>query len=86
MTTRNFIKKVCCFALLGVSPAVAQTVPPTSQQLQQQSNQTIQNQANATRNNTSQIGAQTPTRPSPTLSKSGRAISHPPSYIPPAGH
>jgi hypothetical protein len=78
----------CGLCLFGVAPVpvLAQTLPPTSQQLQQQSNQTIQNQSNMVHNNLNQAGAQTPQQTQPHITHSGRAVAHPPGYIPTPGH
>ena len=62
--------------------AYAQTLPPTSQQLQQQHDQAIQNETNAAHNNLTQLQIQTPQQPQPHLAPSGRAVAHPPGYIP----
>ena len=72
------------FILSGLVPlaAFAQTLPPTPQQLQQQHNQAIQNESNTAHSNLNQLQIQQPQQPSPTLSRSGRAIAHPPGYIP----
>jgi hypothetical protein len=65
-------------------PALAQTLPPTAQQLQQQSDQAIQNESTTTHNNLSQTQQQVQGQAQqPTLSRSGRrAVAHPPGYIP----
>lgn len=68
--------------LLGVS-AEAQTLPPTTQQLQQQSDQAIQNEAATAHNNQAQTQQQVQRQAQqPTLTRSGRAVVHPPGYIP----
>lgn len=73
---------LAAFLLLS-APAWAQTLPPTPQQLQQQSNQAIQNEANTTRNNLNQTQQQIQNQAQqPTLNRSGRAVTHPPGYIP----
>jgi archaellin len=71
-------------AALLVSPALAQTLPPTSQQMQQQSNQTIQNESNAAHNNLNQTQSQIQQQSvQPSLSTSGHhTVAHPPGYIP----
>ena len=74
-----------CLAAVAVTPALAQTLPPTTQQLQQQHNQTIQNEANTARSNLLQSQIQTPPPPQPYLTPSGRAVAHPPGYIPSPG-
>ena len=72
-----------CLVAAALSPALAQTLPPTTQQLQQQHNQAIQNEANTAHNNLIQSQIQTPQQPQPHLTRSGRAVAHPPGYIPP---
>ncbi|HEY2835528.1 MAG TPA: hypothetical protein VGI89_03090 [Rhizomicrobium sp.] len=57
-------------------------MPPTTQQLQQQHDQTIRNEANTARGNLLQSQIQTPAPPQPYLTPSGRAVAHPPGYIP----
>jgi hypothetical protein len=76
------------FFLTGIAPlaASAQALPPTPQQLQQQHNQAIQNESNTAHGNLTQLQIQQPQQPSPTLSRSGRAIAHPPGYIPAPRH
>jgi hypothetical protein len=76
---------VCLFGVLS-PPVFAQTLPPTSQQLQQQSDQTIQSQSNAVHNNLNQTSAQQPQQPAPHITRSGRAVVHPPGYIPTPAH
>jgi outer membrane lipoprotein-sorting protein len=80
------MKQICAFAslLLLSAPAWAQTLPPTAQQLQQQSNQAIQNESTTTHNNLSQTQQQVQGQAQqPTLNRSGRrAVAHPPGYIP----
>jgi hypothetical protein len=80
------MNRICAFALLlpfsGV-PAEAQTLPPTTQQLQQQSDQAIQNESNTAHNNLNQTQQQVQQQTQqPTLTRSGRAVVHPPGYIP----
>ena len=80
------MKQICAFALLlpllGVS-AQAQTLPPTTQQLQQQSGQAIQNESNTAHNNLNQTQQQIQQQAQqPTLNRAGRAVAHPPGYIP----
>jgi outer membrane lipoprotein-sorting protein len=83
----SMMKKIAVLALLpflaGTS-AWAQTLPPTSQQLQQQSNQAIQNESATAHNNLSQTQQQVQSQAQqPTLNRSGRrAVAHPPGYIP----
>jgi hypothetical protein len=63
--------------------AWAQTLPPTAQQLQQQSNQAIQNESNTTHNSLNQSQQQIQQQAQqPYLNRSGRAVTHPPGYIP----
>ena len=80
------MKQISVLALLSVlagAPAGAQTLPPTTQQLQQQSDQAIQNEANTAHNNQSQTQQQVQQQAQqPTLTRSGRAVVHPPGYIP----
>ncbi|HUO02316.1 MAG TPA: hypothetical protein VMU31_06025 [Rhizomicrobium sp.] len=79
------MKQICAVAacLLISAPAGAQTLPPTPQQLQQQSDQAIQNEANAAHNNQNQTQQQIQNQAQqPTLSRSGRVVAHPPGYIP----
>jgi hypothetical protein len=64
-------------------PALAQILPPTPQQLQQQSNQAIQDENTTTHSNLSQTQQQVQGQvQQPTLNRSGRAVAHPPGYIP----
>lgn len=63
-------------------PALAQNMPPTTQELQQQHNQTIQNQSSTVHNNLNQSIQQTPAPTPPTITPHGRIVSHPPGYIP----
>ena len=88
MTTKSLRVLACGLCILGVVslPALAQTLPPTSQQLQQQSNQTIQNQSNMVHNNLNQTSAQTPQQTQPHITASGRAVANPPGYIPTPSH
>lgn len=72
-------------AAAALSPASAQTLPPTTQQLQQQHDQTIRNEASTARSNLLQSQIQTPPPPQPYLTPSGRAVAHPPGYIPGPG-
>jgi methionyl-tRNA formyltransferase len=84
------MKQICTFAfLLALGAPVlsisagAQTLPPTAQQLQQQSNQAIQNESTTTHNNLNQNQQQIQSQAQqPTLNRSGRAVTHPPGYIP----
>ncbi|MEO8896710.1 MAG: hypothetical protein ABI450_12595 [Rhizomicrobium sp.] len=70
--------------LLGIPalPALAQTMPPTTQELQQQHNQAIQNESSTVHNNLNQSIQQTPAPATPTITPRGRIVSHPPGYIP----
>lgn len=74
----------CGLCLVGAAslPAVAQALPPTSQQLQQQHDQTIRNESSSVHDNLNQSIAQTPPQPTPIITPSGRVVSHPPGYIP----
>jgi hypothetical protein len=79
------MKQICAVAslLLLSAPAWAQTLPPTTQQLQQQSDQAIQNESNTAHNNLNQTQQQIQQQAQqPTLNRSGRAVAHPPGYIP----
>ena len=69
--------------LLIAAPAWAQTLPPTPQQLQQQHDQAVQNEANAAHDNLNQTQQQVQSQAQqPYLTRSGRAVAHPPGYIP----
>jgi len=74
-----------CLAATAFTPALAKTLPPTTQQLQQQHDQTIRNEANTARSILLQSQIQTPPPPQPHLTPSGRAVANPPGYIPPPG-
>ena len=77
------ISALTLLSFLAAAPAWAQTLPPTPQQLQQQQDQAIQNEANATHNNLNQSQQQIQQQAQqPTLNRSGRAVVHPPGYIP----
>jgi len=65
--------------------AVAQNLPPTTQQLQQQHDQTMRNESNSVHDNLNQSIQQTPPPPQPIITPSGRVISRPPGYIPMPG-
>jgi sensor domain CHASE-containing protein len=82
----DMMKPISAFALLpllAATSAWAQTLPPTPQQLQQQHDQAIQNESNATHNNLNQSQQQIQSQAQqPTLTRSGRAVVHPPGYIP----
>ena len=71
-----------CLIATALSPAMAQNLPPTTQELQQQHNQVIQNEANTAHGNLTQLQIQTPPPPQPALTPSGRVVAHPPGYIP----
>ena len=75
------------FALLATSAAQAQIMPPTTQQLQQQHNQTIQTETIQGHSNLTQLQIQQQQiqPPPPTITRSGRAVAHPPGYIPMPG-
>jgi hypothetical protein len=74
----------CGLCLLGITafPALAQNMPPTTQQLQQQHNQAIQNESSTVHNNLNQSITQTPAPTPPTITPRGRIVSRPPGYIP----
>ena len=74
----------CWMIAAAISPALAQTLPPTTQQLQQQHDQTIRNEANTAHGNLLQSQIQTPPPPQPHLTRSGRAVANPPGYISPS--
>ena len=63
-------------------PALAQNMPPTTQQLQQQHNQAIQNESSTVHSNLNQSITQPPAPTPPTITPRGRIVSHPPGYIP----
>jgi hypothetical protein len=67
---------------VAASPALAQTMPPTTQELQQQHNQAVQNESSTVHNNLNQSIQQTPVPATPTITPRGRIVSHPPGYIP----
>ena len=67
-------------------PALAQALPPTSQQLQQQHDQTIQNESNAAHSNLTQLQLQQTQQATPHITSSGRAVANPPGYIPMPRH
>jgi hypothetical protein len=79
----------CSAGFLALVPlvAAAQTMPPTTQQLQQQHNQTIQTETNTAHSNLTQlqIQQQQVQPPPPTVTRSGRVIANPPGYVPPNG-
>lgn len=80
------MKQICTTAclLLLASLAMAQTLPPTPQQLQQQHDLAVQNEANTAHNNLNQTQQQIQQQAQqPYLSPSGRhVIAPPPGYIP----
>ena len=80
------MKRICTIVLFlpALSAAAwAQNLPPTPQQLQQQHDQAVQNESNTTRNNLNQTQQQVQQQAQqPYLNRSGRAVSHPPGYIP----
>jgi hypothetical protein len=71
------------FLVVPLSPALAQTMPPTTQQLQQQHDQTVRSEASSMHSNLLQLQIQNPPPPQPHLTPSGHAVAHPPGYIPP---
>jgi hypothetical protein len=84
MTVRTFRSFVYGLGLIGIGacPALAQNMPPTTQQLQQQQNQAVQNESSTVRGNLNQSILQTPPTPTPTITPRGRVVAHPPGYIP----
>jgi hypothetical protein len=84
MTMKTFRVFANGLALVSIaaSPVLAQNMPPTTQQLQQQNNQAIQNQSNTVHNSLNQSMQQTPPPTTPTITPKGRIVSHPPGYIP----
>jgi len=89
MRMKRSMSFVCCVGLLALAPlaASAQTMPPTTQQLQQQYNQTIQTETNTAHSNLTQLQIQQQQiqPPPPTVTRSGRVVAHPPGYIPTPG-
>ena len=83
MAKKFLVLFACGLGLAAVSAARAQTLPPTTQQLQQQHDQAVRNEASAAHNNLLQSQIQNPPPPQPHLTRSGRAVAHPPGYIPP---
>jgi hypothetical protein len=71
-----------CLLSITAFPALAQNMPPTTQQLQQQHNQAIQNESSTVHNNLNQSIQQTPAPTPPTITPRGRVVSRPPGYIP----
>ena len=80
------MKQISAFALLlllAATSAWAQTLPPTPQELQQQHDQAVRNESNDTHSNLNQTQQQIQQQAQqPTLNRSGRAVVHPPGYIP----
>jgi hypothetical protein len=66
---------------LAVSGAQAQTMPPTTQQLQQQHDQTMRNESATVQRNLEQSIRQNPPQPQPVITPSGRAVTRPPGHI-----
>ena len=81
------IRAVIILGLCGAAsiPALAQNLPPTTQQLQQQHDQTIRNESSTVHENLNQSIQQTPPQPQPIITPSGRVVSRPPGYIPMPG-
>jgi hypothetical protein len=67
---------------IAALPALAQNMPPTTQQLQQQHNQAVQNESSTAHGNLNQSIQQTPAPTPPTITPRGRIVSRPPGYIP----
>ena len=67
---------------IAAPAALAQSLPPTTQELQQQHNQTIQNETNAAHGNLTQLQIQTPPPPQPTFTPYSPGLAHPPGYVP----
>ena len=83
MAMLNRVSALTLLSFLAAAPAWAQTLPPTPQQLQQQQEQTVQNESDATHNNLNQSQQQIQQQAQqPMLTLSGRAVVHPPGYIP----
>jgi hypothetical protein len=61
--------------------AQAQTMPPTTQQLQQQHDQTMRDQSATVQRNLDQSIRQNPPQPQPVITPSGRVIARPPGHI-----
>ncbi|HEY4274448.1 MAG TPA: hypothetical protein VGM68_03110 [Rhizomicrobium sp.] len=66
---------------LAAFGAKAQTMPPTTQELQQRHDQTMRNETNMLRQNQAQSIQQNPPQPQPIITPSGRVIAHPPGHI-----
>lgn len=82
---RNLAHEIGVLSVAAI-PALAQALPPTSQQLQQQHDQTIQNESNAAHNNLTQLQLQQTQQATPHITPSGRAVANPPGYIPMPRH
>jgi len=67
--------------MLAAFGAQAQTMPPTTQELQQRHDQAMRNQTNSFRQNQAQSIQQNPPQPQPIITPSGRAIAPPPGHI-----
>ena len=79
----KLIGMAAALLLLLEAPAWAQTLPPTPQELQQQHDQAVRNESNDTHSNLNQTQQQIQQQAQqPTLNRSGRAVVHPPGYIP----
>jgi len=89
MTVRTFRGSAYGLALIGglglvgigACPALAQNMPPTTQQLQQQQNQAVQNESSTVHGNLNQSVLQTPAPATPIITPRGRLVAHPPGYI-----
>ena len=86
MRMRFAVRSAISLAFLGAAgiAATAQSLPPTSQELQRQHDQTIQRETNQAHDNLTQLQIQQAQQPQPTpiITPSGRVIAHPPGYIP----
>ena len=81
--TMKRISALALFSFLAAAPAWGQILPPTPQELQQQHDQAVQNESNNTHGNLNQTQQQIQQQAQqPTLNRSGRAVLHPPGYIP----
>jgi hypothetical protein len=74
-----------CLLSAAPLPVLAQALPPTTQQLQQQHDQTMRTESGTVHDNLNQSIQQTPVQPQPIITPSGRVISRPPGYIPMPG-
>jgi hypothetical protein len=61
--------------------AQAQSMPPTSQELQQRHDQAMRNETNTFRQNQTQSIQQNPPQPQPFITPSGRVIARPPGHV-----